>query len=158
FLSSYTETTSLPIAYSILFFRIRKLESDSSRNNIITATSSDLERGDTIYKIDLIELKDVSSLRKQPEVFYNTRELYKDPLDKGRILLNDKSGLRVGRKGTILANARLRRRYAKHRTIIYIVSYTSVSSSSEARIYLILHAGFPELGANFEGLATETFY
>ncbi|KAJ5481198.1 hypothetical protein N7475_000010 [Penicillium sp. IBT 31633x] len=110
FPSPSTETTSLPIACSLLFFvlpwsvisarpaigarsqknqsptRTRKLESDSGEDDIITATFSDLERGDAIYKTDLTELED--NLTLELGVSYNARELYKDPLDKGGVNLS----------------------------------------------------------------------
>ncbi|KAJ5476914.1 hypothetical protein N7475_002643 [Penicillium sp. IBT 31633x] len=133
FPSPSTETTSLPIAYSLLFFRTKKPESNSSEDNIITANSSDLERDDAIYETDLIELEDVSSLRKylrfddnltlEPEVSFNARELYKDLLDKGGVNLSEipKDFDKV--LGTIKRRERIK--------IIYIISYASVSSSSE---------------------------
>ncbi|KAJ6010279.1 hypothetical protein N7522_005295 [Penicillium canescens] len=176
FPSPSTKTTSLPVAYSLLFYvllwsvnsarsamgaqsqkkqpptRTKKPESDSSEDNIIAAISSDLERGDAIYKTDLTELEDVSSPRKrlrsddnlalEPEVSFDARELYIDPLDKGRVDLSkipedfDKALGTIERRERIKSrwkSARPRRRYARRRTIICIVSYASVSSSSEAR-------------------------
>ncbi|KAJ5443124.1 hypothetical protein N7445_004237, partial [Penicillium cf. griseofulvum] len=108
--------------------------------------------GDTIYKTDLTELEDVSSLRKrlryegnltlELEVSYNARELYEDLLDKGRVNLSkipedfDKVPGTIKRRERIKSrwkSARLRRRYTRRRTIIYIVFYAGTSSSSEAR-------------------------
>ncbi|KAJ6039354.1 hypothetical protein N7444_008259 [Penicillium canescens] len=225
-------------------------EADSGEDDIIAAISSDLERGDAIYETDLTELEDVSSPRKrlrsddnlalEPEVSFDARELYVDPLDEGGVDLSeipedfDKAPGTIERRerieSTVLAKceiglisqngARPRRRCARRRTIICIVSYAGVSSSSEARTknlrcyyqkltkivikdkdgleirrefgldtqprkktpnyfctsrdrlravfsdlpahvafwYPISRAGVPESGADFEGLAAETFY
>ncbi|KAJ5868032.1 hypothetical protein N7534_002585, partial [Penicillium rubens] len=71
---------------------------------------------------------------------FNARELYKDPLDKGRVNLSkipkdfDKAPGTIKRRERIKSRASPRRRYVRRRIIIYIVSYASVSSSSEARI------------------------
>ncbi|KAJ5522393.1 hypothetical protein N7527_006508 [Penicillium freii] len=81
-----------------------------------------------------------NSTIKQREVSFDPRELYKDPLDKGRVNLSeipedfDKAPGTIERLERIESRASPRRRYARRRIIIYIVSYASVSSSSEARI------------------------
>ncbi|KAJ6038587.1 uncharacterized protein N7446_005390 [Penicillium canescens] len=74
-------------------------EADSGEDDIIAAISSDLERGDAIYETDLTELEDVSSPRKrlrsddnlalEPEVSFDARELYVDPLDEGGVDLSE---------------------------------------------------------------------
>ncbi|KAJ5462484.1 hypothetical protein N7530_010689 [Penicillium desertorum] len=79
--------------------RTRKPESDSGEDSFIAAISSDLERGDAIYKTDLTELEDVSSPRKrlrpddnlalEPEVPFDVGELYEDLLDEGRVDLSE---------------------------------------------------------------------
>lgn len=79
--------------------RTKKPESDPGENDIITAISSDSERGDAAYETDLTELEDISSPRKrlrsddnlalEREVTFDAGELYEDPLDEGGVDLSE---------------------------------------------------------------------
>jgi len=77
----------------------RKLESDCGEDDISVTTPSDSQQDDTTYERDLTELEDPPSSRKrlrsdenlalEPDISYEVREFYDDPLDEGGFDLSE---------------------------------------------------------------------
>ncbi|KAJ5795929.1 uncharacterized protein N7518_004469 [Penicillium psychrosexuale] len=105
--------------------RNRKLESDCGEDNISATPTSDSEQGDTTYKTDPTELEDAPSSRKrfrpdesldlEPEIFFDAREIYDDPLDEGGVDLSEIPEDFDKAPGTIERRERIEDRWKRHR-------------------------------------------
>ncbi|KAJ5981933.1 hypothetical protein N7451_012033 [Penicillium sp. IBT 35674x] len=79
--------------------RNKRLESDCGAHDTSASPASDSELGDATYETDLTELEDAPSSRKrhrsdenlclEPEVSFDSGDVYEDPLDEGGVDLSE---------------------------------------------------------------------